>query len=79
MDVHEIINKVAGGWEKSLVEKLGRMVEIKGEEILLEVEPQQVTSVASYLFGNFSIKDISISNPPLEKIIESIYQEPLSS
>jgi ABC-2 type transport system ATP-binding protein len=55
------------------VEKLGKIIEKNGQEILLEVEPHRAASVASQLFANFSVKDISIIDPPLERIIESIY------
>jgi ABC-2 type transport system ATP-binding protein len=56
------------------IEKLGKIIEKNGQEILLEVEPHEAASVASQLFANFSVRDISITHPPLEKIIESIYQ-----
>jgi ABC-2 type transport system ATP-binding protein len=55
------------------VEKLGKIIEKNGQEVLLEVKPYEVASVASHLFANFSVRDISITTPPLEKIIESIY------
>jgi ABC-2 type transport system ATP-binding protein len=56
------------------VEKLGKLIEKNDREILLEVEPHRAASVASQLLATFSVKDISIMEPPLEKIIESIYQ-----
>jgi ABC-2 type transport system ATP-binding protein len=56
------------------VEELGKIIERNGQEILLEVEPHRAASVASQLLANFPVKDISIIDPPLEKIIESIYQ-----
>ena len=56
------------------IESLGRIIEKNGQEILLEVKPHEAASVASNLLANFSVKDISITDPPLEKIIESIYQ-----
>jgi ABC-type uncharacterized transport system ATPase subunit len=40
----------------------------------MEVEPDQAASVASLLFDRFPVKDIEMRDPPLEKIIESIYQ-----
>lgn len=55
------------------IEKLGKIIEKNGQEVLLEVEPNRATSVASYLFANFSVRDIRITEPSLEKIIESIY------
>lgn len=62
-----------GPWALEQVEKLGQLREIKGDEILIEVEPAQATAVASYLFSNFSVQDIGITDPPLERVIESIY------
>ncbi len=62
-----------GPWKNDYVEKIGRIISISEQEIMLEVEPVDVASVVSYLFANFSIKDIIINDPPLEKIIESIY------
>jgi ABC-2 type transport system ATP-binding protein len=56
------------------IEKLGKIIEKNGQEILIEVKPHNAASVASHLFGSFSVKDISITDPPLEEIIESIYQ-----
>jgi ABC-2 type transport system ATP-binding protein len=62
-----------GPWEIEQIEKLGRILEKNGQEVLIEVEPTEAASVASHLFSNFSVRDISITNPPLEKVIESIY------
>jgi ABC-2 type transport system ATP-binding protein len=62
-----------GTWESEGVEKMGKIMSINEQELLLEVEPADVSQVVSYLFANFSIKDIVINDPPLEKIIESIY------
>jgi ABC-2 type transport system ATP-binding protein len=62
-----------GPWEIEQIEKLGKIVEKNGQEVLIEVEPTEAASVASHLFSNFSVRDISISNPPLEKVVESIY------
>ena len=49
------------------------MRKINNHEILLEVVNDKATEVASYLFAKFPVKDISISEPALETIIESIY------
>ena len=48
---------------------------INGQEVLLEVESDDAPEVASHLFSTFPIKDIAITDPPLESIIESIYQK----
>jgi ABC-2 type transport system ATP-binding protein len=65
----------SGYWNMDQIKKLGRIVESNGQEVLLEVETDKATRVASNLFANFPVKDITIKNPPLEKIIESIYLE----
>lgn len=46
---------------------------MSGQEILLEVEHDKAAAVASHLFANLPVKDIGIADPPLERIIESIY------
>lgn len=57
------------------IEALGKIIEKNGQEVLLEVKPHEAASVASHLFANFSMRDISITDPPLEKIIEWIYMK----
>jgi hypothetical protein len=60
-------------WEKDQVEKLGKILKMNGQELLLEVEADRAAMVASHLFTFFPVKDISITEPGLETIIESIY------
>jgi len=62
-----------GPWNKGQVEKLGKIREMNGQELLLEIEPDEAAAVASHLFASFPVKDISITEPGLETIIESIY------
>jgi ABC-2 type transport system ATP-binding protein len=62
-----------GPWTAEQLEKLGHLREIKGDEVLLEIEPDQAPAVASHLFSNFPVQDIAITEPPLERVIESIY------
>jgi len=64
----------SGSWSIDQVGKLGEIKQINGAELLLEVEPDEAASVASHLFANFAVQDIGIMDPPLEKVIESIYQ-----
>jgi ABC-2 type transport system ATP-binding protein len=69
----EIRIEFSGPWTIDEVKKMGTIKESNGQEILLEVESEKATMVASHLFSNFPVKDISITDPPLEKVIESIY------
>ena len=69
----EIRIEFNGPWAIDEVKKMGTLKERNGQEILLEVESGKATIVASHLFANFPVKDIGITNPPLEKVIESIY------
>jgi ABC-2 type transport system ATP-binding protein len=62
-----------GPWTVEQLEKLGHLREKKENEVLLEVEPDQAPAVASHLFSNFPVQDIAITDPPLERVIESIY------
>ncbi len=69
----EIRIEFNGPWSIDEVKKMGTLKERNGQEILLEVESEKAAVVASHLFANFPVKDIGITNPPLEKVIESIY------
>ena len=59
-----------GPWSEDQLEKLG---EINEDEVLIEVEHSEATGVAPHLFSNFPVQDISVTDQPLERIIESIY------
>jgi ABC-2 type transport system ATP-binding protein len=62
-----------GPWTVEQLEKLGHLREKKENEVLLEVEPDQAPAVASHLFSHLPVQDIAITDPPLERVIESIY------
>ncbi len=62
-----------GPFKIDKVKRLGEIRRMNDHEILLEVEPENAASVASHLFSNFPVKDLGITDPPLEKIIESYY------
>ncbi len=64
-----------GPWAVEKIEALGKINEGDGQEILLEVDAEKATEVASILFACFPVQDLSITGTPLEKIIESIYLE----
>lgn len=65
-----------GRWATDEVEKLAQIRQVNAQEVVLEVEPEKAASVATHLFANFCVKDVVIADPPLEKIIESIYYLP---
>ena len=80
----DALHRIAGFWKRIRVafdgpcniddvQKLGRIKEMNDQELILEVEPDKTASVASRLFDAFPVKDISITGPGLEEIIESIY------
>ena len=62
-----------GPWSKDQLDHLGQIVKVNGQEAMLAVDAAEAASVASHLFSHFSIQDISITDMPLETIIESIY------
>jgi ABC-type uncharacterized transport system ATPase subunit len=68
-----------GPWAAEKIKALGNINEGDGQEILLEVDAEKATEVASILFANFPVRDLSITRTPLEKIIESIYLESSSA
>lgn len=69
--IHVLFN---GAWNPGSIEKLGKIRKINSYEISIEVENDKAAEVASQLFASYPVKDISITEPELETIIESIYQ-----
>jgi ABC-2 type transport system ATP-binding protein len=62
-----------GSWTMDQIEKVCVIKEANHQEVLLEVNPNEAAGVALYLFANLPVQDINIADPPLDKIIESIY------
>ncbi len=54
---------------------LGTIRKMSGQEVRLEVDADRAAAVASHLFSNYPVKDIGITEMPLEEIIESIYRD----
>ena len=63
----------SGPWQRDLVERLGSVLEADDEEVLLEVDADRSVEAATQLLAGLPVKDISISEPPLERIIEALY------
>jgi ABC-2 type transport system ATP-binding protein len=62
-----------GSWHVGQLQSLGKVAFHKETEALLEVEPERAPSVASYLLSHMPVRDIGITDPSLEEILESIY------
>jgi ABC-type uncharacterized transport system ATPase subunit len=52
---------------------LGPVTRLQEDEICLEVEPADAPQAASHLLATSDVRDISITDPPLEEILASIY------
>lgn len=63
----------SGKLEIEKIKNMGKIIYFNGEEVLLEVLPEETAKIASNLFSNFPVRDIKIESPPLETIIESLY------
>ncbi len=63
----------SGPWERNLIEGFGKILQVDDEEVLLEVESDQAVHVANQLLTSHPVKDISISDPSLERVIEALY------
>lgn len=61
------------------LKEMGRLINFDEREVLIEVPSEETSKVASKLFASYPIKDISIENPSLERIIESIYRKEVKS
>ncbi|MGQ9508671.1 MAG: ABC transporter ATP-binding protein [Thermodesulfobacteriota bacterium] len=64
-----------GPWNKDIIEKFGKVLNWQETEVLLEVSPERAVGMVGDLFAHFPVQDISVSDPPLEMIIEEIYRK----
>lgn len=62
-----------GPWARDQLAQLGNLTRVDTHEAVLEVDTAATARVASLICGRFSIRDITITEAPLERIIESIY------
>jgi len=62
-----------GPWSRESLAGIGKIREVNDREIVLEVDRDQAAGVASRLVASLPVKDISITDPDIETIIESIY------
>jgi viologen exporter family transport system ATP-binding protein len=62
-----------GPWVRDELAQLGDLTRADIHEAVLEVETAATARVAALICGRFSIRDITIMEAPLERIIESIY------
>jgi len=64
-----------GPWSRDLVARLGELTIVDPHEAVLEVEPAETARVAAHICSNFPIRDITIIEAPIERIIEAIYAQ----
>lgn len=74
--VKRIRVRFQGPWRMESVRQLGKVTLLQEDEISLEVEPDQAPRTASHLLSTSAVRDISITDPPLEEILGSIYGKP---
>ncbi len=60
-------------WPQGEFDKLGTVKEMHGQEVLLKVNPAETPAVVSYLVASGAVKDISVADEPLDRVIESLY------
>lgn len=64
-----------GPWARDALAQLGSLLRADAHEALLEVEAPAAARAAAFICSRFSIRDITITEMPLERIIESIYAQ----
>ena len=57
---------------RSPAARLGKSAVVDPHENVLEIEPAETAQVAARICSDFSARDISITEAPLERIVESI-------
>jgi len=64
-----------GPWARNELAKLGELIRVDAHEAVLEVETSATAKAAALICSRFSIRDITIMEAPLERIIASIYAQ----
>lgn len=72
--VKRIRVRFQGPWQMESLRQLGKVTHLQGDEICLEVEPSHAPEAASHLLATSAVRDISITDPPLEEILAAIYE-----
>lgn len=62
-----------GPWQMESLRPLGKVTLLQEDEISLETEPARAPEVASRLLATSAVRDISITDPPLEEVLAAIY------
>lgn len=62
-----------GPWKMESLCRLGTVTLLREDEISLEVDPAHAPQAAFHLLSTSAVRDISITDPPLEEILGSIY------
>ena len=68
----------AGEWSREAVLGLGRIVRMQGDEVTLQVPPEEAAAVARSLLDGFPVRDIAVTEPTLETVIAGMYEEKTS-
>lgn len=68
-----------GAVDRQHMERLGKIIQCGHTELVLEVDRDHAAEVVAHLVGSQPVKDISISDPPLEAVIEAIYRQSMSA
>jgi ABC-2 type transport system ATP-binding protein len=71
--VKRIRVRFQGPWRMDSLLPLGKVTLLKEDEVILEVEPSLAPRAASFLLSGSAVRDISITDPPLEEILGAIY------
>lgn len=71
--VKRIRIRFQGPWQIESLRQLGKVTLLQEDEICLEVEPAHAPQAAYHLLSTSAVRDISITDPPLEEILGSIY------
>ena len=62
-----------GPWSLNRIQKWGTIRQLNGREIIVDVAADKAAAFASYLFAEFPVRDISITEPKLEAIMADMF------
>ncbi len=71
---HKTIRVEASDLDGDLT-RLGRVIERSPSQVVIEVEREQVSAVASHLLNTATVTDLSIEEVPLEEVIDRVFSD----
>lgn len=67
---------LTGPVDRDVLERLGKVVELDGSRVVLQVAQDQLRGAVSHALAELPIADLGIEDPPLEDVLRQLFAKP---